>query len=249
MSAFAFSDALMQRCGVPPVDVIAPLSKLVGCLVGAIPMLPVSLNTAVIALDGKDGCDGIDGFDGVDGHDGYDGWQGTDGSPGEPGEPGPPGQDGTDGMDGTDGWDGWDGVDGHNGTDGMDGIDGTDGLDGCDGLNGVDGLDGIDGEDGKPGCDGIDGQDGQDGQDGMDGDIPYDRFILNGCAESEYGDGASSIRVIPDCDFSNEIITVTVPYPGDFKKIPPYWPIRYYAARQGAYIMLDMPCPPKKTSD
>lgn len=251
-----FSPEVQERCGVPDVEEIPPLPEIVGCAVGSIPIFPHYEFYPPIdgppgcdgmnGVDGQDGADGIDGTegqngcDGIDGADGQDGYDGIDGPTGQDGDHGPPGADG---MDGVDGLDGVDGEPGTPGTDGMDGVDGLDGRPGCDGVDGTDGQDGYDGRDGEPGCDGIDGMAGQDGADGMDGDIPYDRFILDGCLAFAAGNGASIVRVRPNCDTAHEIIDVIVPYPDDFNAVPAGWPVRYYEARSGRHILLDMPCP------
>jgi hypothetical protein len=230
-----FSENVRLYCGVPDVEEIPPLPEIVGCSVGTIPILPP--HDFYPPIDGPPGCDGINGLDGQDGHDGIDGLSGSDGADGQNG------LDGIDGADGIDGQNGTDGFEGPPGKDGMDGVDGLDGRNGCDGLNGVDGQDGHDGRDGEAGCNGIDGLDGQDGADGMPGDIPFDRFIWDGCLAVAADDEASVVRVRPNCDTSNEIIDVIVPYPSDFKAVPAGWPVRYYEARNGRYILLDLPCP------
>lgn len=251
-----FSPEVQQRCGVPDVEEIPPLPELVGCSVGRIPIPPrhdfyppISGPPGCNGLNGVDGMDapgGIDGFGkdgckGINGVDGMDAPMGIDGF-GKDGDPGPPGADGMDAPGGIDGF-GKDGDPGPPGADAMDAPMGIDGRAGCNGINGTDAMDAPMPIDGRMGCRGLDGVDGQDAPAGMDGSIPYDRFIWDGCLAFAAGDGASVIRVRPNCDTSYEIIDVEVPYPDDFKAVAAGWPVRYYEARSGRYILLDMPCP------
>jgi len=117
---------------------------------------------------------------------------------------------------------------------------------GCDGVNGLDGQDGSGGEPGTMGCNGLDGATGLDGADGADSFTSFDLFILEGCLAVPAAEGAAKVRVIPNCDPSNGIIDVIVPYPSDLKESPAGYPVRYYPVRNGQYKLFDLPCPPKK---